>query len=29
VINASDPLGVILNYRGGSYEPGVFTSLAS
>jgi AhpD family alkylhydroperoxidase len=29
MINASNRLSVILNYQGGSYEPGMFTSLSS
>jgi AhpD family alkylhydroperoxidase len=29
LINATNRLGVILNYAGGSYEPGMFASLAS
>lgn len=28
-INAANRLGVILNYQGGSYEPGMFDSMAS
>ena len=29
VINAANRLGVILNYQGGSYQPGMFSSLAN
>jgi AhpD family alkylhydroperoxidase len=29
MINASNRLSVILNYQGGSYEPGMFSSMAS
>jgi hypothetical protein len=29
MINASTRLGVILNYQGGAYEPGMFTSMSS